>query len=210
MKKVFKIWFFVFIFWFLYRFFFRFPEAVDELVFKPLIFLGPLFWSLKKEKKSFASVGISKGNFFRDLYLGIGIGILFGAEALIVNYLKHGRFSFAPLLPLQGWGLLFYLFLSFATSFSEEVFARGFLFGRIYQASKKLFFSASLASILFLILHLPILLTTLSLAGPDLGVFLSSLFILGFANGIIFSITKTITAPIFVHAFWNMTVALYL
>lgn len=208
MKKVLRIWFLIFIVWAFYRAFFFFPEWVDELIFKPIIFLGPIAYILKKEKKSWTSLGLKKGNLFGDIYLGIFLAFLFGFEGLVANFLKYGRFSFAPLLPLKGTGVLFYLFLSLATSFSEEILGRGYFFGQIFKESKDIFLSAIGSSLLFLGLHLPI--AFINLSSWTLVVYLFSVFVLGVVNSLLFKIRKTITLPVLVHSFWNMTVALYL
>jgi hypothetical protein len=64
--------------WTLYRAFFHFSEGWDEFLFKPLIFLGPVFlWVKLKEKQDLGSLGFSRSNFlkifslefFLDFYL---------------------------------------------------------------------------------------------------------------------------------------------
>lgn len=208
MRKVLRTWFLIFIVWSLYRAFFFFPEWVDELLLKPIVFLGPVFYHLKKEKKSWMEVGIRKGNLYGDIYLGLFLGFVFALEGLAANYLKYGRFSFATILALKGRGILFYLILSLATSFSEEVLGRGFFFTNLYKKSKETMLSAVGSSLLFLSLHLPI--AFINLSSWTLIVYLLSVFILGVINSFLFKIRKTVTLPILVHCFWNMTVALYL
>ena len=203
-----NVWLVIFIVWALYRYSFFFLEWVDELIFKPVVFLGPIALVLKKEKKNWSSVGLKKDNFFGDLYLGIFLGLLFALEGLAANYLKYGRFSFAPILDLGGLGILGYLGLSLATSFSEEVLGRGFLFMRMHRELKSLWQAAVYSSLLFVGLHLPIALRNLS--SWTMMIYLLSVFILGVVNSLIFSMKKTLTLPILIHTFWNMTVALYL
>jgi len=133
---------------------------------------------------------------------------LFAIEGLAANWLKYGKFSFAPILDLESWGILGVLGLSLATAFSEEILGRGFLFTRIFKDSKDTLKAAVYSSILFVCLHLPIAFKNLS--SLTLVIYLFSVFILGIANSIIFSARKTLTLPILIHVFWNMTVALYL
>jgi len=208
MKKTLSVWLVIFIVWSIYRIFFFFPEWVDELIVKPLIFLGPIVYILKKEKKDCASIGIKKGNLFADIYLGIFLGVLFASEGLVANYIKYGKFSFAPILPLQGFGILIYIFLSLATAFSEEILGRGFLFARLAKEFKNNLQAAIYSSLLFVCLHLPIAFKNLS--STTLTIYLLSVFILGVTNSLLFSVRKTLTLPILIHVFWNMTVALYL
>lgn len=208
MKKVIFTWLVIFIIWSIYRFSFFFPEWVDELLVKPIVFLGPVFFYLREEKKKPASIGLAKGKIFADLYIGFFLAFLFALEGLLANFVKYGRLSFAPLLPLKGAGILFYLFLSLATAFTEEVLGRGFLFSRILANTRDTLQAAVYSSLLFVALHLPIALRNLS--SWTLIVYLGSVFILSMANSLIFRVRKTLTLPILIHAFWNMTVALYL
>jgi len=67
-----------------------------------------------------------------------------------------------------------------------------------------------LGTILFVLLHVPILVTTLKLHGVTLVLFFVTDFVLGLANSLLFYNTRSLVAPILVHLFWNMTVALYL
>jgi hypothetical protein len=100
--------------------------------------------------------------------------------------------------------------ISLATAISEEVLSRGFVFGRIYEKTKNLPYSAFMGSILFILLHVPILVTSNHLTGMTLVLFFVTDFVLAFANSMLYATTGSLVAPILVHIFWNMTVALYL
>src|SRR3990167_3852277 len=54
---------------------------------------------------------------------------------------------------------------SFAAAFTEEVLSRGFVLKRLYEDSKNMFTSAFLASVLFFLLHVPILFTSQNMTG---------------------------------------------
>jgi membrane protease YdiL (CAAX protease family) len=56
----------------------------------------------------------------------------------------------------------------------------------------------------------PILVTMTKLQGITLVLFLVTDFVLAMANSLLFYNTGSLVAPILVHIFWNMTVALYL
>ncbi|MBI3342753.1 CPBP family intramembrane metalloprotease, partial [Candidatus Gottesmanbacteria bacterium] len=92
----------------------------------------------------------------------------------------------------------------------EELLNRGFLFTRILEKSKSLPYASILSTVLFVLLHVPILVTTLKLQGMTLVLFFITDFILGLANSLLYYNTRSLLAPILVHVFWNMTVALYL
>jgi len=213
LKHVFNLWAVILLIWALYRGYFKttLPEFVDELIFKPFIFLGPVIWYVKKiEKRPFSSIGFAKGNLFRDIKIGLAIGLLFGAEGIIANAIKYGKFSFAPVIPVTGGALFGAIFLSITTAVIEEALSRGFIFGRLLEYYKNDFKAISVGALMFLLLHVPIMFTSLKLTGITLVIFIVTDIIIAFATSVFYSETRTLTVPVLLHAFWNMTVALYL
>lgn len=212
--QVFLVWFVIFIAWAFYRASFFLPETVDEFLIKPLVFVLPvLYIVLIREKKKLADLGLvpAAKDLFADLYIGVVIGVLFALEGLVINYLKYGKFSFLPILASQiSGGLGIFFLINLATSLWEEILGRGFMYQRLYKMSKNQFWSAFTSSFLFLLLHIPILFTRLHLSGTSLLVYPLSILLLGITNSYIFSLRRSLTLPILIHAFWNMTVALYL
>lgn len=208
---VFRLWAWVLLVWSIYRYFFNLPEIVDEFVFKPLIFVGPvLYYVFRIEKRSLASIGITWENFFPSLYTGLGIGFLFAMEGILANYIKHGELMINPIKAFQQYGF-FLLVLSFATATSEEILGRGFLFSRFFERSKEnLIYAAVYSTAMFVSLHVPILLTSLKFQGITLVMFFATSVAISLTNAIIFKYSKSLVGPILVHLFWNMTVALYL
>lgn len=211
LERVFTIWGLILIVWAVYRYYEMNPEWVDELILKPLVFLLPVVaYVLKKERRPLASIGLSKGNLYRDIYLGLGFGMLFALEGLVVNSIKYGTFSFAPLVPVTGLSLLIAVFIALATAFSEEVLARGFFFTRLREEYKDEFKALVVSSAMYFMLLVPVVFTVTKLSGVTLLIFVVTNLIMSFANTMIFSETKTVTVPILIHAFWNMAVILYL
>lgn len=213
-RQVYGVWFFIFLAWAFYRSKFFYPEWVDEFIVKPLIFVVPVIYIvIIREKNKLRELGLSfqLKQFLADLYIGVVIGILFAFEGLLANYLKYGKFSFGPIdaLKISG-GVTFFLLINLVTSIWEEILARGYLFKRLYKISKNQFWAATHSSFFFLLLHIPIMFTRLHLTGTSLIVYPISILILGITNCYVFSYRKTLTLPILIHCFWNMTVALYL
>jgi len=212
--QVFIVWFVIFLAWSFYRANFFLPETIDEFLIKPLVFVLPVIYVvLIREKKKLADLGLSPKpkDFFTDLYIGVVIGVLFALEGLLVNYFKYGRFSFSPILETKiPGGLGVFFLINLATSLWEEILGRGFLYQRLYKINKNQFYAAASSSFLFLLLHIPILFTRLHLTGTSLLVYPLSILLLGITNSYIFSLRRSLTLPILIHAFWNMTVALYL
>lgn len=213
-RQAFLVWFGIFIVWAFYRASFVLPESIDELVIKPLIFvLPPLFLVWIWENKPLREIGLfsSARGFMADLYIGVVLGILLAVEGLIANYFKYGQFSFGPIDALfSAGGIGAFLLLNLATSFSEEVFARGYLYNRLFKASREQFASAVTSSILFTLIHIPIMFTRLHLTGNALIFYPLSIFTMGMVNSYLFSLRGTLVLPILIHTFWNMTISLYL
>lgn len=208
---VFRLWAWILLAWSLYRYFFKLPETIDEFIAKPLIFVVPVLWYvIKVEKKSLASLGLTTKNLFPSIYMGVGIGFLFAIQGLIANFIKNGAFDINPIASFQQYGFLLIL-ISLATAFSEEILGRGFLFSRFMEKTNgNLPYAAIYSSIMFALLHVPILLTSLKYQGITLVIFFATTITISLANAILFKYSKSLVAPILVHLFWNMTVALYL
>lgn len=207
---VFRLWAWILLAWCLYRYFFKLPEWADEFIFKPLVFVAPVLWYVrKKEKLSLATVGLTWRNFFTSIYIGLGFGVVFALEGLATHAIKYGKLDVTPIAAFQQYGF-FLIVLSLATAFSEELLSRGFVFNRLFEKTKNLPYAAIVSSVMFMLLHVPILVTMTKLQGVTLIIFFLTDFVLAMANGLLYYNTGSLVAPILVHIFWNMTVALYL
>ncbi|MEK7593061.1 MAG: CPBP family intramembrane glutamic endopeptidase [Patescibacteria group bacterium] len=210
-EPILRVWAWIAIVWMVYRYFFRFSEWTDEFVFKPLVFVAPVIWYVvKKEKRRLESIGLTLNNFYTSLYIGLGFGFVFALEGLAANVMKYGKIQIRPIGAFDQNGMVGLLVLSLATALTEEILNRGFIFSRLYEKIKNLPVSALLSAVLFVGLHVPILVTALQLQGVTLVLFFVTTFILGLVNALLYANTGSLVAPILVHIFWNMTVALYL
>lgn len=195
------------VFWAFYRFLIRLPEDVEELFIKPLVWLTPLYFILKKEKAGLESVGITFKNLFPAVYLSLGLGALFVLEALFTNYIKYGGFNFGanigtlPILPSLG--------LSFATAFSEETAFRGYLYNRLSYVFKNEFTANFIQTVLWTGIHIPVAFFVLkmSLVPGLIYLFLTAIF--GFGSAFIFGRTKNVFGSIFLHVLWEWPVILF-
>lgn len=210
-EPVYQLWGWILLAWSLYRYFFKLPEVFDEFIAKPLVFIVPVLWFVTRvEKRTLATLGLTLRNLFNNIYIGLGFGLLFALEGIAANAIKYGKLDIRPIAALEENGLILLVILSLATAFSEELLNRGFLFSRILEKSKNLPYAVVLSTILFVLLHVPILVTMLKLQGMTLVLFFVTDFVLGLANALLYYNTKSLVTPILVHLFWNMTVALYL
>lgn len=212
--QVYLVWFIIFLVWAFYRAKFFLPEYLDEFIVKPLIFALPIIWVvIKREKKKLTTLGLPTNpkKFLEDLYIGVIIGILFALEGVLANYLKYGKLSFEPIWALQAsGGVMTFLLINLSTSLWEEILGRGYLYQRFLRIYKDQYHAAISSSFLFLLLHVPIMFTRLHLTGTSLIVYPVSILLLGITNSYVLSWRGSIVLPILIHAFWNMTVALYL
>src|SRR3989304_4749205 len=103
--------------WCFYRFLFKLPDEIEELLVKPVIWLLPIIYILRREKTNLDTLGITLKNLFPSIYLALGLGAFFVLEAVITNILKYGKLNFGA--NLGDMPFLFTLGLSFATSITE-------------------------------------------------------------------------------------------
>jgi membrane protease YdiL (CAAX protease family) len=212
-QKVLNLWAIILIIWSVYRTKFSFPEWFDEFIAKPLIFVLPVYFYIKRvEKKDFLpSVLLTTKNIFKDIYLAIVIGFVFALSAFFSNYIKHGSFSFSStILYSSSQKLSTYFLIALATGFSEEILSRGFILKRLYEESKNIYSSSFIASILFFIIHIPILFTNVKLTGNFLLFFMFNDIILSLANSFIFLNRKNLISPILIHTFYNVAIILFM
>jgi membrane protease YdiL (CAAX protease family) len=211
LESMYRVWGWIVLTWAFYRYFVKLPEWADEFIFKPLIFAAPVLWYVRtREKRPLTSVGITGANFFTSIYIGLGFGFLFALEGIAANTIKYGKLQFMPIAAFEQYGLGMLLLLSAATAVTEEILSRGFVFQRLLDGKKSLPYAAIVSTAMFAVLHIPILVTSLKLHGMMLVLFFMTDIILGVANSLLFYNTGSLVAPILVHIFWNMTVALYL
>ena len=208
-KNAIKLFFIVFLIWGIYRALFRFPAEIEELVFKPLIWLVPTFYFLKKENAKLASIGFNSKNLLQSLYLGIGLGMIFGVIAYLTNIVKYGGDS-----TLSGFGfdqnsLLIALGISLVTAFSEETLFRGYLLTRFAQGLKNSGAAIVLTTTCWVMIHLPILFFVNNLGFEDIigRSLLTAAF--GFGSATIFARTQNIAAPILLSIFWSWPILLF-
>lgn len=209
LRRVFGYFCFLLLFWGLYRLIFILPENVDEIFLKPIIWLGSLFWIVRKtEKKPFSSLGFSGKNLFKSLYLGLGLGVFFALEGILVNLIKYGELNLPP-VAYSGWAFISAFLVSFLTGFSEEIVFRGFIFNRLWQVWKKEWHANLVTSILFVLIHLPITIFVFHYHFYQALSYAFIVFIYSLGAGFVFARTQTIIAPVLLHLFWTWPVVLF-
>lgn len=209
-EKVLNVWAIILILWSVYRVTFKtdLPLWFDELIAKPLIFLLPLYFFIKRtEKKNFfSSVSLKKKNIGKEVLIGLILGLIFFVVGVIGTFIKQNNFIFDINNLFQGKSVIYFTVIAVATSISEEILSRGFVLKRLYQQSRNIYTSSFFASVLFFFLHVPILFTSNQFTGLLLLQVMLTDLVLSLAVSFLFIRRKSLIAPIIVHALYSLSI----
>jgi len=210
-QRALNLWAVILIIWAFYRTYLKMPEWFDEFIAKPLVFVLPVFYYLKEvDKKPILSslyLHLKPKIIFRDLFNSLVIGGVFLMTAILSFYLREKKLILISNFP--GWDkFLLVVFTALATGTTEEILSRGFVLKKLYEQSKNVYSSTFFASVLFFFLHVPILFANPRINGTMLLMFMTTDLLLSMINGIIFLEKKSLTAPILIHAFYNIIIAM--
>lgn len=206
-KTIFIYFTYLLIVWGLYRFIFKLPEEVEEFVVKPIVWLLPIAYVLRKEKLGLSEVGLNVKTLFPSLYFVIGLGAVFAIEALLINFFKYGSLNFSSYIGDKT--LLFSMAISLVTAFSEEISFRGFIFGRLNGILKSEWTASLIATGLWVIIHIPIVIFVRQwgLASSLLYLFVTALF--GMGSNFVYARTKNVFASMILHVVWEWPLILF-
>lgn len=205
----FLIYLFVFCFWTVFRFFFHLPLEFEEMVAKPLLWLLPVIFLIKKVEKRplLPSLGFSGKNFQNSLLVIFGLALFLIIESVIIGYFRYQEafFKIVSALPLSSFSVIW---IDLATAFVEETFFRGYLFNRLWEVFGKTWKANILVTLGFLLIHLPITLFVLHLGLTQAvpGFILLSAMSLG--SGLLFSLTYNTVPSIIWHFLWHWQIIL--
>jgi membrane protease YdiL (CAAX protease family) len=206
-EKSLNIWAIILIIWSLYRAKFgtSLPIWFDEFIAKPIVFIIPIYYFIKKVENTnfFKSLWITNKNLVKELLIGLSVGLIFFSILFFGFYLRGSFQSLDSIIKNLTINKIIYLILlAVSTSISEEILSRGFILKRLFEASKNIYTSSLFASILFFFIHIPILFTSESISGIFLLRLMTIDIVLSFIISIIFILRKNIIVPIFIHAFY--------
>ncbi|MBN1169368.1 CPBP family intramembrane metalloprotease [Candidatus Woesebacteria bacterium] len=193
--------------WGFYRFLFKLPEEIEELLIKPVLWLGPVFYFLKREKKGLNSIGVTSKNLFPAIYYALFLGVIFAIEGVLVNVVKHQTVNFSA--NIGDKVMLIALGLSLATAISEEITFRGFIFNRVWHALDNPLSANLITSIVWALVHVPIAVFwwKLDVAGMAGYLVLTTVFAIG--SSFVFTRTKNVTSSILLHVLWEWPIILF-
>lgn len=206
-KNSLTIFIYLLIVWGFYRSAIQLPQAVEEVALKPILWLFPVFYFVRKEGRGLSSLGITSRNLLPALLFSLGLGLIFILEGLIINYFKYQGFNFGA--NIGQLPLVVSLAISFVTAFSEEITFRGYIFSRLWEASGSEINANLLTSAFWILIHIPIavFLFELALAQIILYLVLAGIFSLG--AGFIFARTRNVFGTILLHVLWQWPIILF-
>lgn len=208
LHRVVKSYVVVFVLWGLYRLVFRLPEAIEETVLKPLVFVGGVLviHRPKRWDKFFLDVW-GKGDWLKAMLLGISFGLAYIVFYGLASFLTFGRLRLGSDLAQELWSS--FVGLGLVTAIWEEWLFVGYIFGELKEVIKSLMASRLLTAALFTLIHLPILAYGYQFTGITLGFQLLLLFILGFANTVLMGLSRNLLAPVLSHTLWGVAIFLF-
>lgn len=198
---------FLFIVWGCYRLIIKLPDEVEEFIIKPIIWVVPVLFLVKKEKTNLASIGITFDNLFKSIYISIALGSVFTVIAVATNFIKYGKFNFGANLGTQG--LLLSLGLSFTTAISEEIVFRGYIFTRLWQALGDEWKANLITTAGWTLIHVPVTIFVNKLDPISAIVYLFLTATFGIGSAFIYARTKNISSSIFLHVLWEWPIMLF-
>lgn len=154
MRRLFYYYLYLFLVWGGFRYFVRLPDVIEELWFKPVIWLAPLFWwnlSLGTAKK----VKMFGSKWAPSIILGLIVGVFYFV------LLRKGNLSF-PMVTLDTLGVIL------ATAIVEELTLSGFVAGYLDLIKKGSVWNIFLVGLMGALLRIPILLFVYGVGGMEL------------------------------------------
>lgn len=210
-QRVLNLWAIILIVWSIYRATFNtdMPVWFDEFIVKPIIFIGPVYWFIKRveKKKFFRSLDLRIQSLPSDLILGGVVGIMFLLIGYAGMFFRTHRWVIST---LSTTSLSSMIAVALATSISEEILSRGFVLKRLYQESRNMASSIGLSSVLFFVLHIPILFTAPQVNGLLLLQVMVTDILLSVAISLLYLDRKSLMLPIIVHLFYALSLTLFL
>lgn len=197
-------WFLIVVVWGAYRSFFVLPEFIEELIFKPIVFVFPVIFYLKKRGDSLKKSLALHFN-VHVLIWGVGFGLFLACENILLWQFKEKAFF---LTNFSSFALLLMAVTALGTAVSEEVLYRGFLLRNFERLLKSQYRANALVALLFVFGHVGVAVFSFGYQGTALASYLVFIWTIGYAQGFIYQRSQSLYAPIIAHALWNFSSAI--
>lgn len=210
-QKALNLWAIILIAWAFYRTYFKMPVWFDEFIAKPIVFVLPVFYFIRKIEKGNIVQGLyikrDWNVFIKEFLISLAVGFILLMTAVISVFLKTRELNFLNNFPdFNRLGAV--IILALVTGITEEILSRGFVLKRLYEESKNIYSASFYASILFFFLHVPFLFTNAKINGNLLLMFMATDILMSMVNGLVFLQRRSLTIPILIHAFYNIVISL--
>lgn len=200
----------ILIVWSFYRKEIQMPLWFDEFIAKPSIFILPIIWYIKSQEKTSIIKGLwlKSQKPIQDIAISISIGFLLVITIIAAKYIKEGGFT--GLSIFQPNDIIFLGLITVATAISEEIISRGFVVKRLFEDSKNIYTATFAGAGIFLVLHIPSIMTNPHLSGSTLLIVMAMDIFLGLINSFIYLDRKSLLPAILIHTFYNLAILLYI
>lgn len=206
-KNVTRFFVYLLVVWGFWRLLFQAPDPWEELLVKPLVWLLPLAYVLKREKQGLASIGVTTKGLFPTLYFTLMLGAVFLMIGFLTNYLKYSSFSFNAMIASTDFTTA--LILSFFTAVTEELVFRGYFFTRLETLVQSEWTANLLVSVGWVLIHMPIAIFDWKLMPMALLSYIAVIFVFSIGATFVFARTRNVFAASLLHVLWQWPVILY-
>ena len=173
--------------WGSFRYFIRLPEVIEELWFKPVLWLIPLFWWNLALKEKILMFGKKWGE---SLLLGLLVGVFY---FVVLKLNNGGQIKFDINM----------ICVAMATAVTEELTFSGFVAGYLEKIRKGKYSNLLIVGLMAAVIRLPILLFVYDATGVQvMGVVLVAL-VSGIINAWIRVKSQNVTGSILARWFMN-------
>ena len=190
---------FVFLTWFFYRYYTQNSDVIDELIFKPLIWIAPVMLV-------FSSLGLQL-NLKRPAISAVIISLLAGITLAIVQIATQVRTGDISQLNLPD-NIIWIPIITMATAVSEEILFRGFILQQLLKKVPNLLANL-ITSIMFALIHIPILLFIYNADIQFMSIGMYIVLVSSFMFGYLYIYTKNLWSPILAHFVYNLILSLF-
>jgi len=207
LKHAVQLYAYLLIVWGFYRVLFQLPSSIEEIIIKPVVWIVPLAFLLRKENLGIASLGFSPKNLFKSVYFALILGAIFAIEAIGVNFFKYGKLEFGANLGENIFALA--IGLSLVTAIVEEVTFRGYIFNRIWAGLNNEWLANVSTSFGWGLIHMPIAVFDWKLDIGALSIYFILTFTFAVGSSFLFARTRNIASPILLHVLWQWPIILF-
>ena len=181
------------------------PLLIEELWFKPLIWglpLLPVWFAEKKRPELF------KGNIFKGIGFGVGLGLMYMLVVLLVGIVQGGSIKVNDLSGIEQ-PFLDILGITLATAIIEETVFAGYVFSKIRTLFSGFWPAGIVTAVMFASIHIPIGVFIYQYSDLQMIGFLLLVGVVSLGHYWVMEKSRNIAGPIMSHWIWAMAIAFW-